>query len=64
MRLLKQKQLSKAIKKSRLVSKDKILKKITIKKKLPWDIDSGMVTIILVRFKSKSLFQKKVYGDF
>ena len=31
---------------------------------MPSDIDSGMVTIISVRLKSKSLLRKEIYGDF
>ena len=33
-------------------------------KKLPSDTASGMVTIIWVRLKSKSLLRKEIYGGF
>ena len=31
---------------------------------MPSDTDSGIVTIISVRLKSKSILWKEVYGDF
>jgi hypothetical protein len=39
-------------------------RKLSSEKKLTFDTESGMVTIVLVNLRSKSLLRKQSYGDF